>query len=610
MKTAWTSTPTTPPPARKDEADQLLLIGLVIAAVVIVVVLGTGHLSALLVHHHWPRYRTRDIPGTLYRVARNPGNPGRAWDPVNRGAAPPGPVLWWLSFAALTALIATPALLLHRRQVEATRPAGAQWATRRTSRRLRVRSASKGRVVLGRDEHDSLIAAETNHSALVFGPTRSGKTTGLILPALLEWQGPVLSTSIRGDIIEPTLGWRSTKGRVQIYDPAHSTCFTPAGWSPLTGAQDWGVANRSAWELAKAARACADEGLKMGTLWYQAAAKALAPMLHAAATTGRSIADVARWVDAGERDEITAILRPLNTDARLAHEARFRHDDRLQSSVVQIMQQVLGAYLDPAVAVSADRHDIVPADLLNGGSDTLFVVAHAKDQDRFRPLFTAMVDQVITAAYEITSRTGRPLDPPLLLLLDEAANVAPVEDLPLVASTGAALGVQLVTVFQDLSQMKLRYGVAAGTVVNNHRAKLFLPGISDLDTLDLASRLAGEQEVDRDSVTTDSTGRKSNTTAAQWRRLLPPDSVRQLGDDEAVLVYGNLPAVRLQQRPWFKDRRLRRRARTEAPATSATPETTGPDLLHATPALEPTTPPPSILDAARARRARQSRDAS
>jgi type IV secretory pathway TraG/TraD family ATPase VirD4 len=45
------------------------------------------------------------------------------------------------------------------------------------------------------------------------------------------------------------------------------------------------------------------------------------------------------------------------------------------------------------------------------------------------------------------------------------------------------MGLQLVTVFQDVAQIKDRYGTSAGTVVNNHRAKLFLPGISDLDTL-------------------------------------------------------------------------------------------------------------------------------
>ena len=156
----------------------------------------------------------------------------------------------------------------------------------------------------------------------------------------------------------------------------------------------------------------------------------------------------------------------------------------------------MGVYLDPSVASSAEQSEIVAAELLDGGAHTLYVTAPAHDQARFRPLFATVIRQVLTEVFERASG-GQPLPAPLLVVLDEAANIAPVEDLPTVASTASALGLQLVTVFQDLAQIKGRYGDAAGTVVNNHRAKLFLPGISDLDTLDLASRLAGEHETEK-----------------------------------------------------------------------------------------------------------------
>jgi type IV secretory pathway TraG/TraD family ATPase VirD4 len=148
-------------------------------------------------------------------------------------------------------------------------------------------------------------------------------------------------------------------------------------------------------------------------------------------------------------------------------------------------------------------------------------------------------------------------------VLDEAANIAPVEDLATVASTSAAIGLQLVTVFQDLARVRSRYGDTAGTVVNNHRAALFLPGIKDLDTLELASRLIGEQEVDLESVTLGADGRRSSTTAAHWRRLLPSEDARTLPAGHGVLVYDNLAPIRLRLRPWFRNRSLRRRATAE-----------------------------------------------
>jgi type IV secretory pathway TraG/TraD family ATPase VirD4 len=276
------------------------------------------------------------------------------------------------------------------------------------------------------------------------------------------------------------------------------------------------------------------------------------------------------------------------------------------------MQQILSVYLDPVVAASAETHEIVMDELLDGGAHTLYVTAPIHDQARFRPLFAAVIRQVLTGVFERAS--DQPLAAPLLLVLDEAANIAPVEDLPTVASTAAAMGLQLVTVFQDVAQIKGRYGDAAGTVVNNHRAKLFLPGISDLDTLDLTSRLVGEHETERDSVTRDISGRRSNTTASHWRRLLPPELVRQVKDGEGVLLYGNLPSIRVRLRPWYRNRALRLRAnhrqdRLTPTEPSRRPRRAAPSPLDPipSPSSAPSGPPrvlpPNVspLDAARQR---------
>ena len=107
--------------------------------------------------------------------------------------------------------------------------------------------------------------------------------------------------------------------------------------------------------------------------------------------------------------------------------------------------------------------------------------------------------------------------------------------------------------------MRGRYGARAPTVLNNHRAKLFLPGIADPDTLDYASRLVGDEEVVHPSVTRDPSGRRSTTATPGPRRLLPPEDLRCLPRGRAVLVYGSLPPARIALRPWW-GRPTRRRS--------------------------------------------------
>jgi type IV secretion system protein VirD4 len=128
------------------------------------------------------------------------------------------------------------------------------------------------------------------------------------------------------------------------------------------------------------------------------------------------------------------------------------------------------------------------------------------------------------------------------------ANIAPLPDLDALASTAAGQGIQLVTVIQDLAQLRSRWGDRATTIVNNHRAKLIGTGISDTDTLDYVARLLGDQEIPQSSATADHTGRRSTSESTTFRHLAPAHIVREAKPGTA----------HLRLRPWFADRCLRR----------------------------------------------------
>jgi type IV secretion system protein VirD4 len=159
----------------------------------------------------------------------------------------------------------------------------------------------------------------------------------------------------------------------------------------------------------------------------------------------------------------------------------------------------------------------------------------------------------------------------LLVVLDEAANIAPLRNLDALASTAAGLGVQLVTVWQDLAQIEARYGRRAQTIINNHRAKVLLSGISDPSALDYVSRISGDEEVAKDSTTRDASGLRSSTESTTYRRLAPADALRRVVPGEGVLVYGHLPPAQLRLRPWYQDNELSRRGKTVVPADPADP---------------------------------------
>jgi type IV secretion system protein VirD4 len=441
--------------------------------------------------------------------------------------------------------------LLPRRGGSGGTRRGARWGRRRDLRSLVVPAGPtppSGRLLLGVLSRGVGLATEPAQSLVVVGPTQSGKTTSLAVPAILGWRGPVVAASVKSDLLRDTGAVCQRRGQVWCIDPTGCTGAPASSWSPLPGCTDWRHAGRVAADLCEAAKA--DGTTADGDFWYATAAKLLAPLLLAAARDGRSMGDVIRWVDTQEVSEVATILEEgAPEEAMDAARATWCRDERTRSSVYTTAETVLAPFAHAPVrpAVGAPFE---PRQLL-GGSHTLYLCAPAHDQRRLRGYFTALTQQVLSYAFDRATRSGRPLDPPLLVVLDEAAHIAPLPELDGLAATCASHGIQIVTVWQDLAQVKGRYGARAPTVLNNHRAKLFLPGIADPDTLEYASRLIGDEEVTMPSVTRDPRGARSTTSTTGPRRLLPPEELRCLPRGRAVLVYGTLPPAKLRLRPWW-----------------------------------------------------------
>lgn len=552
----------------------------------------------------WPHLPLSHLAGAVRHLPRHLGQPLHGWP--HRGSWPrplPAAVVFYGVVAAGLGIAAGGAALLHaggsvgpgrRAGPDRARPQGGirgaghtagGWARAVDLRPLRVRRTGReARLVLGRVRGPGgasrLIATEARHSVLVIGPTQSGKTTGLAIPSILEWPGPVVATSVKDDLAAVTAAWRASRGPCWMFDPTCSAALHTGGgsgddgswtswtnsapyrtrWSPLAGCETWSDAQKMAAWLVESTPG--RRGMADAAFWYTTAGKQLAPLLLAAQRAGMSMADVVRWTDAQEYDEPMRLLQISgDDDAVIALAACAGRDERIRSSVTTTLETVLQPFADPTVAASTSATELSLGELFDR-SGTLYLCGPTHEQQRVQGLFAALVSSVIAEAVRRTSEKGAPLDPPLLIVLDEAANIAPIRDLDTIASTGAGLGIQLVTVCQDLAQLSARYDPErARTIANNHRAKLLLSGVGDLQTLDLISGLAGEQAVREHTTSHDlKHGGRTRTETTVLRRLAPTDQLRRVPPGQAVLVYGHLPPVRLQLRPWYRETGLRKRA--------------------------------------------------
>jgi type IV secretory pathway TraG/TraD family ATPase VirD4 len=171
----------------------------------------------------------------------------------------------------------------------------------------------------------------------------------------------------------------------------------------------------------------------------------------------------------------------------------------------------------------------------------------------------------IRAATYAAHRDGQ-LPRRVLFALDEAANIAPLGDLPQIASEGGGQGLQLLAAFQDLSQARQRWGHAADGFLTLFGSKLILAGVADTGTLEAVSIALGEydrQIVSESRARPQGTlfppprgnPRHTTTVTTQRQRVLSPGEIANLPAGRALHLDGvNWQLVKLtpayRTEPW------------------------------------------------------------
>jgi type IV secretion system protein VirD4 len=199
---------------------------------------------------------------------------------------------------------------------------------------------------------------------------------------------------------------------------------------------------------------------------------------------------------------------------------------------------------DPALAAcvlpaSGAGFDI-PQFLYDAG--TVYMIAEAVSEEApVAPRFAAMASEIhwIAAQMGQASASGR-LDPPLLMGLDEVTQICPVP-LPSWLSDSGGKGIQVAAVVHGEAQLAERWSEHGRQVVlDTSSVKVFLPGITDVTTLQAASTLCGQ-----------ASWRVRGQDHATGHDVATPDMIRQLPAGFALVIRGGCaPVIARLPRAW------------------------------------------------------------
>ncbi|MEW1725143.1 TraM recognition domain-containing protein [Streptomyces sp. NPDC093109] len=382
---------------------------------------------------------------------------------------------------------------------------------------------------------------------------RSGKTTSLAIPSILAAPGPVLLTSNKaaGDAFTATYDARARVGQVWSMDPqqiAHTA--REMWWNPLADAKTLDGAGR----LAGHFLAASVDASQQGDFWSKAGSNILSQLFLAAALDERPITDVMSWLAFPADRTPLDILRDHGFAAVAAQlkgtvEGPPETRDGIYETARQYAAALLNTEISAWVTPQKDVREFRPAEFVTS-TDTLFLLS--KDGGGgASALIAACADSVMRAATAQAERTGGRLDPPMLAILDEAANVCKISDLPDLYSHLGSRGIIPITILQSYRQgQKVWSDAGMDALWSASTVKVIGSGIDDPDFADKLSRLIGDHDVETTSTSHSESG-KSTSVSMRQERILPADAIRALPKGTALCFATGMRAAMLDLRPWY-----------------------------------------------------------
>ena len=229
-------------------------------------------------------------------------------------------------------------------------------------------------------------------------------------------------------------------------------------------------------------------------------------------------------------------------------------DQRQRDSVWAMVSNAFAALADPKVleAVSPGAEEMFdPASFLRQ-QGTLYLMGTAGDgATAAASLVAALIEDVVDVARRCAAASpGARIDPPLALILDEAANY-PLQSLGALMSEGGGTGIPTMVVLQSLAQARDRWGrEQAGAIWDSSTVKVVLGGSSNADDLADLSRMIGDRTVRERSQSWQAGGGKSVSEADRERAILDPAMIRTLRFGHGLLLLRSAKPIMLTLRPW------------------------------------------------------------
>ncbi|WP_331757722.1 TraM recognition domain-containing protein [Nocardia sp. NBC_01388] len=400
----------------------------------------------------------------------------------------------------------------------------------------------------------------------VMGP-RAGKSSSRVIPALMEAIGPVVATSNKRDVVDATRGHRADLGgQVWVFDPqqvAAEACtwfWDPIAW--VAGTDGGADAQVRAAQLAGHFAAGGDAD-KADSFFDPEGEDLLAGLILAAAVSKKPITQVFLWITDQQEEEPIDVLREHGYQmVAAALNDQYTAPDRQRKGIFSTAKKMASClkydkirpWVEPPKPGEAERE---PFDVraFATSRDSLYPLS-LEGKGTAGPLITALTAAVVDAASHEGVRRGGRLPVPMLVALDEAANIVKWAELPKMYSHFGSRGIVVMTILQSWAQGVRCWGEEGMKALwSAANIRTLGPGLADAAFLRDISDLVGAHYEQTSSVTHNKSkdGRSSSRSISRTTEpTLTPSDLAAIPTGRALVLASGHRPVLVRLVPWWE----------------------------------------------------------
>ena len=409
-----------------------------------------------------------------------------------------------------------------------------------------------------------ILRLQVDHS-LIVAPSGAGKGIGIVIPTLLDYEGSVLVTDIKGENYAVTAQSRRDKGgqngrQVYAIDPFKITDGKGSvsfNVLDLLDPTQESVVDDSA---TIANLLCPVSQYESGVTQYfssQAAAVIQCLILYVVCSEEIKKEDkhlgTVYNILSNKQEHLEELLNQISEDKSACFGSIARLTNRILGTESRELSGTLNSAClelrfmeSPEVRNTLSQSTFKIQNIVTGSSD-LYLCIPSEKLDVQSRLLRLMVGSVFMSMQKARGNRSRH---PLLMLLDEMPALGFMTQIENALIYGRGYGVSLMAISQTIEKIKSTYPNSWKTFLSSHLSIFF--GASDYETCELISNLLGsttvqshsenqghsqsKQEVERFGASaSNATSQQSGASFSEARRqLLTPDEIRRL--DPRVLI--------------------------------------------------------------------------